>query len=224
MIASTSFGIEVNSFKNPSNEFQNIARKASDFSSFITRLKLMGFILFPIITKLFKVKLFDSEVDQFFKETVHSLMKYREENGIVRQDILNLLMEAKNGNLINSKEIKDEKIIDGFATVQESKIEASNINWSDQEIEAQAFTFFFGGFDTVSTTMGFLAYELMANPDVQDKLYEEIHEVEEKLDGKLISYEQIQGMKYLDQCVSETLRKWPPALVRLSLLSLKLSF
>lgn len=63
--------------------------------------------------------------------------------------------------------------------------------------------------------MGFLAHELMVNTDVQEKLFAEISEMEAELDGKLISYEQIQGLKYLDQCVSEVLRKWPAAPVRI---------
>lgn len=59
--------------------------------------------------------------------------------------------------------------------------------------------------------MNFIAYELMANPDIQKKLQEEIDELNSRLDGKKVNYEQIQGMKYLDQVVSETLRKWPAA-------------
>lgn len=57
--------------------------------------------------------------------------------------------------------------------------------------------------------MSFLAYELVVNRDVQENLYREIRDVNEALNGKKITYEQIQGMKYLDQTVSETLRKWP---------------
>lgn len=39
--------------------------------------------------------------------------------------------------------------------------------------------------------------------------------METGLGGKKISYEQIQAMKYLDQCVAETLRRYPPAMVKL---------
>lgn len=59
--------------------------------------------------------------------------------------------------------------------------------------------------------MTFMAHEVMANPEVQAKLYEEVEAMEAELDGKTISYDQIQGLKYMDQVVSETLRKWPPA-------------
>lgn len=64
--------------------------------------------------------------------------------------------------------------------------------------------------------MGFLAYELVVNPEIQQKLYEEIRKMNDTLDGRKITYEQIQSLKYLDQVLSETLRKWPPAPVRCS--------
>ena len=57
--------------------------------------------------------------------------------------------------------------------------------------------------------MGFMAHELMINQDIQQKLIDEIDAVEAGLDGKLVSYEQIQAMSYLDQVVCEVLRKWP---------------
>lgn len=39
----------------------------------------------------------------------------------------------------------------------------------------------------------------------------EIVSTSEKLNGKRIDYETLQRMKYLDQVMCETLRKWPPA-------------
>lgn len=63
----------------------------------------------------------------------------------------------------------------------------------------------------MSTVMTFMSYELMVSTDVQRKLQQEIDEMNQKLDGNKVNYEQIQGMKYMDQVVCETLRKWPPA-------------
>ena len=59
--------------------------------------------------------------------------------------------------------------------------------------------------------MNFIAYELMAAPQIQKKLQNEIDELSERLAGKPVNYEQIQGMKFMDQVVCETLRKWPAA-------------
>lgn len=59
--------------------------------------------------------------------------------------------------------------------------------------------------------MSFMAYELVRNPDIQKKLQEEVDEVNAELNGKAITYEVLQKMKYMDQVVSETFRLWPAA-------------
>lgn len=57
----------------------------------------------------------------------------------------------------------------------------------------------------------FAAYEIVANPDVQQKLYEEIADVNDQLGGSRVTYDALQKMTYLDQVICETLRKWPVA-------------
>lgn len=51
-----------------------------------------------------------------------------------------------------------------------------------------------------------MAYELALQPDIQNKLIEEIDEVSQNLGESDIPYDKIQKMKYLDQVVCETLR------------------
>jgi cytochrome P450 family 6 len=68
-------------------------------------------------------------------------------------------------------------------------------------LAAQVFVFFFGGFETSSTTMTFCLYELSLQPDIQDRLRQEIDVVLKKYDGKL-TYEALQEMEYLDKVVS----------------------
>ena len=59
VIASCAFGIEVNSFSNPTNDFHKIAQKVTNFASFKTALKLAGFLMSPKLMKLLKIRLFD---------------------------------------------------------------------------------------------------------------------------------------------------------------------
>lgn len=59
----------------------------------------------------------------------------------------------------------------------------------------------------------FLCHELALNLNIQERLYEEIQETNEGLDGKPVTFEALQKMKYLDMVVSETLRKWPLAII-----------
>ena len=234
VIATCAFGIEVNSFKDPDNDFQKIAILLTDFTRYSVMIKFIGYMVMAPVMKFFNVRIFSEEIDKFFQQAVLETMKIREEKGIVRHDMIHLLMQAKKGTLTNEPK-ENEKLIEGFATVEESQVRKSQMKrvWDDDDIAAQCFLFFLGGFDTVnkfnlleslhlldifiqkiSTTMSFVAYELTVNHDVQQKLFEEIKGMEDKLEGKTISYEKIQALKYMDQVVCETLRKWPAAPVR----------
>lgn len=55
-----------------------------------------------------------------------------------------------------------------------------------------------------------MCHELAINPDVQQRLYEEINAIESTLKDEPVTYENIQSLKYMDMVVSEVLRLWPP--------------
>lgn len=57
------------------------------------------------------------------------------------------------------------------------------------------------GFETVSSGMTFLLYELAINPDIQDRLAKEIREHDKKNGGKF-DFNSIQSMTYLDMVTS----------------------
>lgn len=118
-------------------------------------------------------------------------MKYRKDNNISRPDLLHLLMEAR--GMVPSKNPK-----------------TYFCEWSDLDLVAQCFAFFFAAMDTTSLTISFAAHELMEYPEVQQRLFEEIQKFDAELDdGQLVTSELIQKMPYLDMVVSEVLRKWP---------------
>lgn len=67
------------------------------------------------------MKVFDEKLLHFFRDLVLGTMKNREEQGIIRNDMISLLMEAKKGSLLHED---DQESYDdaGFATVQESEV------------------------------------------------------------------------------------------------------
>lgn len=54
-----------------------------------------------------------------------------------------------------------------------------------------------------------LSFELATNQDVQQTLVDEVDEMMASLNGEIISYEQLNSMKFLDMVINEALRKWP---------------
>nr|CAH7744904.1 unnamed protein product [Callosobruchus chinensis] len=121
VIATCAFGIEVDSLNNPDNNFYVMGRKATDLTSLRRKLKLMGYLIIPWLYKLLKVTFLEDDVKEFFYNLVDDTIRVREEKGIVRPDMIHLMMEAKKGKA--SKTEGDEKVMDtGFATAQESNI------------------------------------------------------------------------------------------------------
>ncbi|KAJ8928372.1 hypothetical protein NQ314_019103 [Rhamnusium bicolor] len=212
VIASTAFGVKVDSLAEKNNEFYLMGREATDFTSVSKNMKIFAFFLSPAISEVLKLKIFTSEVTNFFRQLVNDTIKIREERAIVRPDMIHLLMEARKGIHKND----ENGIIDtGFATAQESDFGKKAHNREDltnEDITAQALIFFFAGFDTVSKHLCFASYELAVNQDVQERLREEIYATLEKCGGTL-TYESLLKMKYMDMVVSEVLRKWPNAVL-----------
>ena len=71
----------------------------------------------------------------------------------------------------------------------------------DEDIISQAIVFFLAGFDTTSTLLCFVCYELATHPDVQKRLQEETDKTMQENGGKF-TYEAVHSMKYLDMVVS----------------------
>uniref|UniRef100_A0A1I8PRR0 Cytochrome P450 n=1 Tax=Stomoxys calcitrans TaxID=35570 RepID=A0A1I8PRR0_STOCA len=193
IIASTAFGLQVNSFRDKENEFYMKSKDATSLSS-SQQLKLFFMMLFPKVVEYFNITFLGKEFSDYAKHLVLDAMKYRQENKIHRPDMINLLMEAR-GMIATD--------------VQKSHFR----QWSDIDVVAQCVLFLFGGFETSSSIMSFAAHELMEYPEVQEKLFEEIQEIHQQLQGKAVTYEALNKMTYLDMVFSEVLRKWPVGLV-----------
>ncbi|XP_022232376.2 cytochrome P450 9b2-like [Drosophila obscura] len=180
LIATTAFGLKVNSFETPDNEFYRIGQSLT-FSRGSQLFKFMLSIIVPKVFLFFNLKIFNGQKVEYFVRLVVDAMKYREEHNINRPDMIQLLMESKKEN---------------------------ENNWTDDEIVAQCFIFFFAAFENNANLICTTSLELLENPDIQQRLYEEVKEIQESLKGGSLTYDAVQKMKYMDMVISESLRKW----------------
>lgn len=119
-------------------------------------------------------KLTQQDVTDFFTNVVKDTIRYRETNVVTSKDFMDLLLKIKNERGL-----------------------------TENDIIAQCFIFYIGGFETSSTTMTFAMLELSQNQDIQEKLRQEIKKVLTKHEGK-ISYEAVMEMRYLEQVINGT--------------------
>uniref|UniRef100_A0A1L8E448 Putative cytochrome n=1 Tax=Nyssomyia neivai TaxID=330878 RepID=A0A1L8E448_9DIPT len=212
VIATCAFGIKVDSLTHRENEVYLAGKALSDFKGFGKMLKFMFFRISPKLMYASGVKMSPPKESKFFRSLVTDSMKLREQQHIVRPDMIHLLMEAQKGKLNHGTSEKDSA---GFATVDESSVglKKSDRIWTETEIVAQCFLFLLAGFESISASLSFVVYEIGINPEIQNKVYEEVKSVNDELKGGRITYEKLQKMKYLDMVISEALRMYPAAAV-----------
>lgn len=182
VIATCAFGIKIDSMKNPTNKFYVYGKEATNFLG-LRSIKFLFLRTFPKLGTMLDIKLIDNRVSNFFKDIIKTTIDTRDAEHITRPDMIQLMMD------IRGKEGRRELDID--------------------DMVAQAFVFFFAGFDTTSTAMSFAAHEIAVNPDVQTKLRQEIDKVLEESNGE-VTYEIINRLEYLDAVINEALRMYPP--------------
>ncbi|KAF5277804.1 hypothetical protein FQR65_LT03785 [Abscondita terminalis] len=81
---------------------------------------------------------------------------------------------------------------------------------TNEEIRNEVDTFMFAGHDTTTSAISFTLYCLSKHPELQDKVFEEISEILGENESTLLSYENLQQMKYMEQFIKEVLRMYPP--------------
>lgn len=125
-IATAAFGLEVNSLENPDNEFYKMGNSVSDFNG-VQGLKFLGYSGFPGLMKLLRIPFFNTKQSKFIRSLVHDTIAHREQSKLRRNDMIDLLIEAKNGHLFHNADEPEAGADMGFATVEESHIGKDNM-------------------------------------------------------------------------------------------------
>lgn len=214
VIASTAFGLKVNSFRDRENEFFTIGSGSLNVRTMKIALRLFLSRTLPKLMRAVNIEFFPAHFREFFKSVVLKTTEEQEKTQLIRPDeMINIMMKARNDKIkCQSDKIYDKEMC--LAAFDASYISIGKVKqpWTDDEILTQCFLFLAAGYETASTVMAFMAYELALNQDVQQKLYKKIRNVNASLNGARLSYDTLSKLKYLDQVITESLRQWPPVM------------
>lgn len=188
VIGTCAFGIDVNSLKNPNDEFRQMGSRVFTDVRY-GRIGLAFTNSFPNLSRKLHLKAIPDYISNFYFRIVRENIAYREKNKIRRNDFFDMLLDLKNNKLLKSEDGQDMSI-----TVE--------------ELAAQAFVFLAAGFETSSTTMSFALYELAQHEDIQQRVRDEVVDTLEKHKGEF-TYDCMKEMVYLNQVISEILRLYP---------------
>jgi len=86
--------------------------------------------------------------------------------------------------------------------------EGSGARMSDQQLRDEMMTLFLAGHETTAVALTWTFYLLSRHPDVQAKLFDELHRA---LAGRVPSVSDLPNLPYTEMVIREALRLYPPA-------------
>ncbi|XP_069687372.1 cytochrome P450 9e2-like [Periplaneta americana] len=205
VVASCAYGIRGNALQDPDCEFRRMGRDMLE-PSFWKNIRFMIIIFLPRLARFLRLGFATPKVQEFFRRIIREVTTYREKNNITRYDYLQHLITLKAKGTI-----ADDDATNGHDPKEFSP--EKNI-FTEDDVIAQATTFFGDGYETSSASMAFALYCLATNPDCQAKVRQEVDDVLKKYGGEL-TFDGLQEMTYLDMAVNESLRLYPPGTVLL---------
>ncbi|XP_059053183.1 cytochrome P450 6B2-like [Achroia grisella] len=198
-IGTCAFGVNTKTMDEVSddNPFTYIG-KSLFLETYYRGFKIIARAIWPAIFYGLGFKNFPVEVNTFFHKLMTDVFTERKYTPTARHDFVDLVLKFHEqkyltGDRITSLKGEGEKI---------------TMNVDDDFLVAQCVIFFAGGFETSSTTLQYLLYELAKNPEAQDKLIEEVDEYLKRHNNKL-EYICVTELPFVEACLSETLRLYP---------------
>ncbi|ETN81315.1 unspecific monooxygenase [Necator americanus] len=201
MTAKCAFGYDFNVQHNSSSPFIQFARKFSEFD--LRSPEVTFVILFPNIAAAFQkitgVSVLNNAANKFFLSVLEKLFEERKERSdSIHSDFFQILLNSLVGD--DKERVRDEEI--EFDLQRTSKVLTKG------DILGQAFMFVLAGFETTPAALHLAVYMLAVHQDIQQRCREEIQAVCKNQTD--ITPEMLNELKYLEQCIAETLRMYPP--------------
>lgn len=185
VIVSCFYGIKIDSIRDPTNKFYTCGKDITHMSAIRT---IMYIIIrsFPKLGRMLNIKLLNNQAINYFENNIKNEIATRDAEHITYSDMIQLMIDNR------GKE--------------------GRVHLEMDDMIAQAYVFYFAGFETSSSVTSFIAYNLVANPMVQLQLRQEIDKVLDELNGN-VTYEAVNQLEYLDAVIKEGLRLFSPSIL-----------
>ncbi|KAF4074029.1 hypothetical protein AMELA_G00250020 [Ameiurus melas] len=193
VVTSASFSVEIDSINRPDDPFVIQIKKFFNFNFFSPLFLLITIFpsVAPVLAKM-GVTLFSKSSMEFFYAALKKIKDQHNMDEKRRVDFLQLMIQSQ---------ISDEQA--------EKPDDQPAKGLTDHEILSQSFIFILGGYETTSTTLTYLLYNLATNPDCMSKLMEEIdttfpHDAP-------VTYDALMKSEYMEMAINESMRLLPTA-------------
>lgn len=108
VIGTTAFGLKVDTIKNENSDFRIHSKKLFGDTNPIQLVKMVIGMLFPKFSKFIKLEITPRDTIDFFHGVMSDVIKYRTEENVIRNDLTQTLMQARNDLVLNG-EISEER-------------------------------------------------------------------------------------------------------------------
>lgn len=109
VIGTCAFGLKLDTIKNDNSDFRKYTARLFD-GGFAQNIKTFTALLVPKVAKFLKFKLFPRDAIEFFRSVFSDVIAYRTENNVIRNDLTQTLLQAKNESVqLNSNSVDEDK-------------------------------------------------------------------------------------------------------------------
>ncbi|KAI5630787.1 cytochrome p450 domain-containing protein [Phthorimaea operculella] len=154
--------------------------------------------MWPAVFYRLGLQLFPKDIPDFFYTLVHGVFKNRNFTPSTRKDFVDLVLNLRQNEYLTCDSLLKSK-----------KGEKVSVKVDDNLLVAQCVLYFSAGYETSATASSFTLYHLAKDQKIQERAFEEVDGYLRKKNGK-VEYDCVSELPYLEACVDEALRMYPP--------------
>ncbi|KAK7097471.1 hypothetical protein V1264_004445 [Littorina saxatilis] len=203
--AGTGFGMEVCCLQNPEEPFGVVANQILYPPQWVFTLHFLFPFLSPVLHTL-GISIAPKKPIQYMFDIISAAIKERRQDNKDYKDHLQTLVDAQ-------RQKTDDTPVDPEIDHRDDLKTSSTWNrkgLTEDEIYANSLNFLLAGYENTASGIAFLLYNLAGSPHCLRKLQDE---VDAALGKDEVDYRVVSDMPYLEMCLNETLRLYPPGLM-----------